>query len=377
MRQKKRPEDRVLMVIPHAPYGYLDNRIHSFQQHPDVPVVKRTLALTGFFSKILFVSGSSHKFQKPVLFDNIEYHTIAGSSTLGGFLKSYDPKLLVLFISMVLRYRNKLRVLNFSMASSSVILCFLSKVMKIKFTTFFTSVPESASRYRTKIVFDYKILLLFSSKAITNNPSVKNRLLKIHPRRDIKIIPNFIEPKFKLLNLPRNIKSILYAGRLDSEKRVSHLLKAFSMLKNSTSNITLYLVGKGPEMQNLSLLSEKLGIAKSVQFLGWVPNDELPFLMNRCGLFVLPSLHEGFPNVLLEAMACGTPVICMDASYARWIVDDVALLVEPNSVEKLAEAVERVLLNSDLWKKLSEKGIERALNFQMDQFIGPIMRVLE
>ena len=99
--------------------------------------------------------------------------------------------------------------------------------------------------------------------------------------------------------------------------------------------------------------------------------------MNRCGVFVLPSMYEGFPNVLLEAMACGTPVICMDAPYARWIVDRAALLVEHNSVEKLAEAIERVLLNNDLWNRLSEKGIERASNFKMEQFVERIIRVLE
>jgi glycosyltransferase involved in cell wall biosynthesis len=370
-------KSKVLLVIPHAPFSNIDNRIKSFQQHPDVSVVKRTMVLANLFDKIIFVSGSSTKLQKPILFNNIEYHTIEGSLLLSGFLKSYDLKLLVLFFTLALRHSQKLRVLNFSMASSSVILCFFSKMMRIKFVTYFTGVPEAASRYKKKILLDYKLLLLFSSKIVANNPFVKNRLLQIYPSRDVEIIPNFVESNFKPFDLPRNKKWILYVGRLDSEKRVSHLLQAFSLLKKCIGNVFLYVIGDGPELQNLSLLSKKLGIAESVRFLGWISHENLPFWMNRCGLLVLPSIHEGFPNVLLEAMACGTPVICMDAPYAQWIVNHAALLVKPNSVKKLAEAIECVLLNDDLWRKLSEKGIERASIFKMEQFVERIIGVLE
>jgi|Deesub1362A_J573_1020465.scaffolds.fasta_scaffold00355_27 glycosyltransferase involved in cell wall biosynthesis len=365
------------MVLPHAPFLNFDNRIYNFQEHPDVPVVKRILALKNFFKQIIFVSGSLHDFGMPVMFGNIEYHTLKGQGMLHGFLKTYDIKLIAVFLSSVFRYGRSLKVLNFSMASSSIILCFLSRIMRIRFVTYFTGVPEAASRYQRKILLDYKLLLLFSSKILTNNPFVKNRLLQFHPSRDVEIVPNFVESNFKPSDLPRNKKWILYVGRLDSEKRVFHLLQAFSLLKKCIDNVFLYVIGNGPELQNLSLLSQKLGIAKSVQFLGWIEHENLPFWMNRCGLLVLPSIHEGFPNVLLEAMACGTPVICMDAPYAQWIVNHAALLVKPNSVKKLAEAIRCLLLNDDLWKKLSEKGIERASNFKMEQFVERIIRVLE
>jgi glycosyltransferase involved in cell wall biosynthesis len=364
------------MVLPHAPFLNLDNRIYDFQEHPDVPVVKRILALKNFFKQIIFVSGSLHDFGMPVMFSNIEYHTLKGQGMLHGFLKAYDIKLIAVFLSSVFRYGRSLKVLNFSMASSSVILCFLSRIMRIRFVTYFTGVPEAASRYQKKILLDYKLLLLFSSKIITNNPFVKNRLLQIHPSPDVEIVPNFVESNFKPFNLLRNKKWILYVGRLNSEKRVSHLLQAFSLLKRCINDVFLYMIGDGPELQSLSLLSRKLGIAESVQFLGWVRHADLPFWMNRCGLLVLTSIHEGFPNVLLEAMACGMPVICMNAPYAKWIVNHAAILVEPNSVKKLAEAIERVLLNDALWKKLSEKGIQRASIFTMERFVERIIGVL-
>jgi len=366
------------MVIPHAPFSHVDNRIASFEQHPDVPVVKRTMALTGFFDKILFISSSSTKFPKPVLLGNIEYHTINGSSASSGFLKSYDLRLLTLFGSKVLRYGYWLRVLNFSMSSCSVVLCFLSKLFRIKFVTYFTGVPEAASHYKKKILLDYKLLLLFSSRVITNNLSVKNRLLEIHPRPDIEIVPNFVESKFKpISSLFRNKEWILYVGRLDPEKRVSHLLQAFSLLKKRVNDVRLHVIGDGPNLQSLRRLSERLGIAQSVRFLGWVTPRDTPYWMNRCRVLVLPSVHEGFPNVLLEAMACGTPVVCMDVPYARWAVGNDALLVEPNSAEKLAEALEYILQDHDLWKKLSLRGIKRASNFSKQQFVERINRILE
>jgi glycosyltransferase involved in cell wall biosynthesis len=365
------------MVLPHAPFLKFDNRIRDFQEHLDVPVVKRILALKNFFKHIIFVSGSSHSFDKPVMFGNIEYYAIKGYGTLQSLLRIYDFKVLILFFSLVLRYGRKLKILNFSMASSSVVLCLLSMIAGTKFITYFTGVPEAASHYKRKILFDYKLLLILSSKVITNNPSVKKRLLKIYPREDIEVIPNFVEPTFKPLDVPKQTNWMLYVGRLDPEKRVSYLLQAFSLLRKRISNAKLYIIGDGPELQNLSLLSEKLGISESVHFLGWVPHEELPLWMNKCGVFVLPSVHEGFPNVLLEAMACGTPIVCMDAPYARSMLRNVALLVEPTSQKKLAEAIEHVILNNDLWKKLRENGIRRASNLKVEQFVKRITKVLE
>lgn len=368
--------EKVLLVLPHAPFSNFNCRIHSLEDHPDMPVVKRTLALREFFRRIVLVSGSSHSFGMPVMFDNIEYHTIKGRTALHGFFKAYDIKLLAIFLSSVLHYGRSLKVLNFSMASSSVVLCILSKTARIKFVTFFTSVPEAASKYKRKVLFDYKVLLMLSSKILTNNPFAKSRLLQIHFRRDIEIVPNFVEPKFKPFNLPRNLNWVLYAGRLDPEKRVSHLLQSFSLLKKSVSEARLYVIGDGPELEYLRILSEKLGVAESVRFLGWVAHGDLPLWMNQCGIFTLPSIHEGSPNVLLEAMACGTPVVCMDSPSIRWVVNGAGLLVQHSSIVKLMEAIEIVLLKNDLWNELSENGIARASDFKKEQFVMEIVKAL-
>jgi len=368
------------MVIPHAPYSDLDNRIKSFQHHPDVPVVKRTMALARFFEKIIFVSGSSIGFQEPIMFENIQYHTIGGgASTLGGFLKSYDLKLLVLFVSLVLRYGHRLRVLNFSMASSSVILCLLSKVMRITFVTYFTGVPEQAHTYKKKIILDYKLLLFFSQKVFANNPVIIERLNLIHERDDIQLIPNFVEDEFDshAHGRPRIPFSVLYAGRLDPEKRVDHLLRAFVSVVNKVPEAKLYITGRGSCESELKLLTKKLGLERSVHFLGWLPREEVPRWMGQCMIFVQPSLYEGFPNALLEAMASGTAVIAMGVPYARWIVGNSGLLADVDSVDHMAACIYRLLVDGQYRTLWAEKARLQASLFQKDTVVKKLVEVIK
>lgn len=367
---------KILFIIPHAPYWHLDNRIKSFRQHPDVPVVKRTMALTSSFDKIIFVSGSSLKFRKPILFDNIEYHTIKGSLTLGSFLKSYDLKLLVLFVSLVLRHRHKLRVLNFSMASSSVILCFFSRLMRITFVTYFTGVPEQAHAYKRKIILDYKLLLLFSKKVIANNPVIIERLQLINRRSDFRLIPNFIEEEFKARKGPRKPFSVLYAGRLDPEKRVDILLRAFEIVVGKIPKAQLYITGTGSCCSMLNDSANELALEDSVHFLGWLPRGDIPRWMNRCMVFVQPSLYEGFPNALLEAMASGLAVVAMDVPYARWVVGDAGLLADAESVDALAQCIGRLLVDDKYRMICSEKARLRASRFMKDTVVKMLVQVI-
>jgi glycosyltransferase involved in cell wall biosynthesis len=161
---------------------------------------------------------------------------------------------------------------------------------------------------------------------------------------------------------------ILAVGRLSREKGHDTLLKAFARVRETTP-AKLALVGEGQEEESLRRLSRSLGVEADVAFLGYQAN---PFrYMRRSALLVLPSLYEGFGLVLVEAMACGTPVVAT-RSYRgiEAIVEHerTGLLVEVGDDEALAAAMVRLLGDAGLRRRLAEQARRRAEAFD----IGPI-----
>jgi len=115
-----------------------------------------------------------------------------------------------------------------------------------------------------------------------------------------------------------------------------------------------------PESYNLV---DKLNLKDDVIFTGYIGSEDLPQLYNACDLFVFPSLYEGFGFPPLEAMACGSPVVCSNASSLPEVVGDAAVLVEPMDIDSLAESMYKVLNDQRLRGELVDKGLERAKLF--------------
>ncbi|HTV54022.1 MAG TPA: glycosyltransferase family 1 protein [Terriglobia bacterium] len=107
-----------------------------------------------------------------------------------------------------------------------------------------------------------------------------------------------------------------------------------------------------------------LGLTREeVKFLGYVPDEDMPYLYAGASGFVFPSLHEGFGFPVLEAMACGAPVACSNRSSVPEIAGDAAVYFNPESADEMAQAVERLLSDSTLRESLVEKGFARAKMF--------------
>jgi len=118
----------------------------------------------------------------------------------------------------------------------------------------------------------------------------------------INYIPNYIDTDlFRCLNIPKQDR-ICFVGRLEEQKNLFNLIRAISNL-----NIKLVIFGNGSQKKDLENFSKQL--KTDVEFKGNIPNKDLPKEFNKSKLFILPSLYEGCPKVLLEAMACGLPVI--------------------------------------------------------------------
>jgi len=157
---------------------------------------------------------------------------------------------------------------------------------------------------------------------------------------------------------------ILYLGTLEPRKNLLTLLEAYGRTRAVREAIPLIIAGgKGWYYKEIFERVEKLGLTDVVRFPGFVPDAEMPLWYNAATVFVYPSLYEGFGLPLLEAMACGTPVIGASVSSIPEVVRDAGLLVAPDDVEELTDSLDRVLADSDLRADLSQRGRARASSY--------------
>jgi len=122
-----------------------------------------------------------------------------------------------------------------------------------------------------------------------------------------------------------------------------------------------------PKFPQLKQLIPELALERSFQFINHPPGEDLVAAYNIADLFVSPSPYQGFGLPVLEAMACGTPVVCSNAASLPEVVGDAAVTVDPNDVEALGEAMHRVLADADLQQDLRRRGLERAAGFTWEQ----------
>jgi glycosyltransferase involved in cell wall biosynthesis len=122
---------------------------------------------------------------------------------------------------------------------------------------------------------------------------------------------------------------------------------------------------------------ERLGLETEVVFPGYVPQDDLPSLLSGARLFIFPSLYEGFGLPVLEAMACGTAVLCSNVSSLPEVAGNAAFLVDPLNVESMAEAMNRLLQDEGLRAQLVERGFRQVHRFSWEQCARETLAVLE
>ena len=163
--------------------------------------------------------------------------------------------------------------------------------------------------------------------------------------------------------LPRSGSLLVACGRLTEQKGFPHLIEALARVRRVTP-AELWIIGEGKQRQYLENKIQQLGLTNCVRLLGFQNN---PYkYMAAADVFVLSSLFEGFGNVIVEAMACGAPVVATDCPYGpREIIENSVsgLLVPPANVEALSEAIVRVLKDRELKQKLSQNGKERSQDF--------------
>jgi len=179
----------------------------------------------------------------------------------------------------------------------------------------------------------------------------------------------------------------LYLGGFDSRKNVVGLLRAFAfwiegIWSGERNPPCLVVAGRLPQRASRLFpdpvrAAEELGVAGGVRFTGWVEDDDKPALYSLADFFVFPSLYEGFGLPVLEAMACGTPVVAADRASLPEIVGDAGLLVDPEDVPGLAWAMAGLWNSPEARQAWGEKAIRRARTFRWEDVAAETLSCLK
>jgi len=190
----------------------------------------------------------------------------------------------------------------------------------------------------------------------------------------IRVVYNGLNPSFSHIEDAREKvaeqlglkdKYILAVGTAHPRKNIASLLQAYAIAKPYEK---LILIGpQGDNSNPLAKLAVELGIADDVIFPGYAPHKLLPLIYSAASVFVMPSLCEGFGVPIIEAMACGAPVICSNNGALAEVADDAAVLIDPKDPKSLAEGLKKVLSDTSLQATLREKGFNRAKDFNWDE----------
>jgi glycosyltransferase involved in cell wall biosynthesis len=179
------------------------------------------------------------------------------------------------------------------------------------------------------------------------------------------ILSGYDQNNFRPLNLP-NLPYFIYLGRYDPHKNLSRLITAFSQIDSAYQ---LLIVGQfDPRFTPLLQQQvEALEISQRVQFLNYVSYAELPQLLNQATALVYPSLWEGFGLPVLEAIACGTPVVTSHLSSLPEVTGDAAILINPYSVDEIRDAMQTIANDEQLRLKLKSLSLQRAKLFSWEK----------
>ncbi len=199
--------------------------------------------------------------------------------------------------------------------------------------------------------------------------------------RDVLVIPNGIshenlgslsrEKARAGLHIGEVDKIIVFVGRLQLVKGVKYLIQSMDIVSQRESGVKLLIVGDGREMANLKNLVAELNLGNSVTFTGEVPNEKVPEYLIASDVFVLPSLFEGFPNVVLGAMAAGLPVVATRVGGMPEIVTDAenGFLVDAEAPNQIAEKVQLLLQDDDLVRSISSNNKEKANDYTWERVV--------
>ena len=229
-----------------------------------------------------------------------------------------------------------------------------------------------------------------STRVLTVSESSKRDIRRFVdiPSGKVDVIYNSYDPRFAVEPAADTVdhvreryqlqgQFVLYAGNVKPHKNLERLIDAFHIVRSRGLD-QLKLVLIGDEISKYTALRRavhKHQLHNYVRFLGYLPEDTLAVMYRLAGVFVFPSLYEGFGLPPLEAMASGTPVITSNVSSLPEVVGDAALMIDPYEPAAIADAMQRVLEDPALAADLSRRGLARAREFSWERSIARVREI--
>ncbi len=269
-----------------------------------------------------------------------------------------------------------------------------AKELKIKIVAHNHAQPEnvklsfSKNKIFNNIFYKYHLWAYRNANVIICPSLFAQRLLKENNfKAKIAVISNGVDLSqfkptdsssfVKKYQLPKDYKRILSLGRLEPEKSIHTIIEAMPLILKKNKKVQLWIIGDGSLKNELAILSRRLGLEKNILFFGKLPHDEVVMPYNACDLFVLPSIAEVEGMVVLEAMACGKPIIVSDSqrSTSSLFVRNNGLLFQLQNPKDLAEKVLQLLNNDQLRENMGKQSIAIANEYSLSSSIDKLEKV--
>ncbi|MBY0074707.1 glycosyltransferase [Priestia aryabhattai] len=238
---------------------------------------------------------------------------------------------------------------------------------------------QAMKNYMKRIELIKKVNGIIAISQSTRNDLAN--LLNISPKK-IEIIYPGVDPDFQpiekkvedevYLNKKYGINCnyIVCTGGMDFRKNIFGLIASFSYLPDKVKkNYKLVIICRVTpnDVNSFQQFGKLLNISDQLIFTNYVPKQDLIMLYNYASLSVFPSFYEGFGLPVLEAMSCGTPVVCSNNSSLPEIVGGAGILINPHSSKDIAEGINNILTNLTLKEELTQRGLERSKNFEWEK----------
>jgi glycosyltransferase involved in cell wall biosynthesis len=238
--------------------------------------------------------------------------------------------------------------------------------------------------------FIYKYMIFIYKKVdavICPSEFGKSMLRKYNKKIKLFVVSNGVNlSKFKKIkphnfikkyNLAEKSKKILYVGRLHMEKSVHTLIEAMPYILKEFKNAHLCIVGKGHLRENLEILAEKLNVKNNVTFFGKISDTDLLKAYNTCDIFVLPSIAELEGMVVLEAMACGKPIIISDSklSASSDFVNGNGFVFKLQNPKDLAKKVLILLEDEAMMKRMGIKSFRNVKEYDINKSVDKLEKI--
>ena len=348
------------------------------------PVTNLIMILSNISERIYVISGcSGHKLPNN---KHVYRHIVAEKTPNTNFKPVYYFYDCLKIMFHIIKLRDEVKIWFFFLGEIPLIIPIaISKALNKHVILMFSGSPNNFLKYRKKSHFtrflEYiaRLNMHLSDYIIVYSSRIRDEHnFDKYKSKTIIASEHFLDLNIFRVMKPfneRNRKIIGYIGRLEEEKGIFNLIKAMEFLDK---DILLFIYGDGtlrPIIENY-LLKNNL---KNVQLFGWISHSELPKKLNDLRLLILPSFTEGLPNVMLEGMACGTPILSTPVGSILDVITEgnTGFIMRNNSPECISDSIVRVLNHPDI-AKISENACSFVnINYTYEKAVEKFKRIFK